>query len=539
MPATHTVSIKPDIPVYTVHRNGVEKSAHVLQRREGEFYVHYVNTDKRMDEWVPEESCRPDGDTAQLPQAEFSNRKRKRKRDVNYSLEPSVLNEFALRGVYGENKGSPMPTEIVMTEEDFDLQHHQQLRAQRNFDVVIFDVWKIKPWYYSPYPLIETEPDDPVASSSSQSYHRIPGVARATPRSHGRTSDLLAGGLGRHHSGEATLWVCHFCFKYMVDGIPWESHKKDCRVKSPPGPKVYQRGAHTIWEIDGAKEKLYCQNLSLFGKLFIDVKTLFYDCEHFLFYILTDAKSSEDHILGFFSKEKVSYDGYNLACIMTLPQYQRKGYGMLMIEFSYELSRRAGKVGTPERPLSDLGLRSYLAYWVSTLIRFFRRVLSVLSPEVLSIRNVASFPDVHNPESGEVEMVTQTRKKKRTKGFEGEVQSETSIEASMCMMPLKSIQDSIFTSERMFETTHREDGGADTHVRVDCTLADIARATNLRIEDAAFALNECGLLMRRKAGVSDDDVVVITRSLVEQVAKERNVKIMYMDLSCVRSPSVE
>ena len=38
----------------------------------------------------------------------------------------------------------------------------------------------------------------------------------------------------------------------------------------------------------------------------------------------------------------------------------------------YELSRRAGKVGTPERPLSDLGLRSYLAYWVSTLIRFFR-----------------------------------------------------------------------------------------------------------------------------------------------------------------------
>jgi len=212
---------------------------------------------------------------------------------------------------------------------------------------------------------------------------------------------------------------------------------------------------------------------------------------------------------------------------------------MVPFIIGYELSRRAGKVGTPERPLSDLGLRSYLAYWVSTLIRFFRRVLSVLSPEVLSIRNIASFPDVHNPESGDVEMVAQTRKKKRTKGFEGEVESETSIEASMCMMPLKSIQDSIFTTERVFETTHREDGGADTHVRVDCTLADIARATNLRIEDAAFALNECGLLMRRNSGISDSDVIVITRSLVEQVAKERKVKIMYMDLSCVRSPSVQ
>lgn len=65
---------------------------------------------------------------------------------------------------------------------------------------------------------------------------------------------------------------------------------------SPPGELVYERGAHKIWEVDGAKNKvrlslcyfkfkfdspqLYCQNLSLFGKLFIDVKTLFFDCDN-------------------------------------------------------------------------------------------------------------------------------------------------------------------------------------------------------------------------------------------------------------------
>ena len=72
--------------------------------------------------------------------------------------------------------------------------------------------------------------------------------------------------------------------------------------------------------------KLFCQNLSLFGKLFIDIKTLFFDCENcgcfsgfsfirsvrvvtpdvldriVLFYLLTDADSQRDHVLGFFSK---------------------------------------------------------------------------------------------------------------------------------------------------------------------------------------------------------------------------------------------
>ncbi|KAG6331645.1 hypothetical protein ID866_7446, partial [Astraeus odoratus] len=255
---------------------------------------------------------------------------------------------------------SPPP----MTEEELDIQHHKQITAQRNFDKVNFGRWQIKTWYFSPYPLTESEMEDPtytnacastsspaspggkppssapaVAHKPSKSGARppkIPGVQRTTLRSHGRTSDLLAGGLTRSHltGDKSVLWVCERCFKYMSEGSVWEMHAKKCDKRHPPGRKVYQRGAHTIWEVDGAAEKLYCQNLSLFGKFFIDVKTLFFDCDNFLFYILTDADSQRDHVLGFFSKEKYSYDDYNLACIVVLPPYQRKGYGMLMIEFS-------------------------------------------------------------------------------------------------------------------------------------------------------------------------------------------------------------
>ena len=75
------------------------------------------------------------------------------------------------------------------------------------------------------------------------------------------------------------------------------------------------------------------QSLSYLAKMFLDHKTLYYDVDVFFFYVMTKQDAHGYHIVGYFSKEKYSEVGYNLACILTLPCHQRAGYGRFLIQF--------------------------------------------------------------------------------------------------------------------------------------------------------------------------------------------------------------
>lgn len=152
----------------------------------------------------------------------------------------------------------------------------------------------------------------------------------------------------------------------------------------------------SVYKVLGSENKLYCQNLSLISKLFLDHKSIYFDVSPFVFYVLTenDDDTNRSNFVGYFSKELSPLSDFNLACIMVLPPYQKSGYGQFLIALSYHFSKIENKIGTPECPLSDLGRLSYKSYWTIVLLEVLVRTKCNVTLRELSENTHIKYEDV-------------------------------------------------------------------------------------------------------------------------------------------------
>jgi len=321
----------------------------IIERRPGttegtyDYYVHYTEFNRRLDEWVEEGRL----DFTKI-ETENGTNSRKREDSHHVSIEAPVKTRQQKRKFEEANHVVNGP------EEDSKLsaleREHEEITKVKNINAIEIGRYEIDTWYFSPYP---------------EEFAKCP-----------------------------ILYICEFCLKYMKKKKTLIRHKLKCDLRHPPGNEIYRSSSLSVFEVDGKKNKIYCQNLCLLAKLFLDHKTLYYDVEPFLFYIMTECDSRGCHMVGYFSKEKNSPDDYNLACILTLPPFQRKGYGKLLISFSYELSKKEAKVGTPEKPLSDLGLLSFRSYWTNVLLEILRKHRGNLSIKDISAMTAIKTEDI-------------------------------------------------------------------------------------------------------------------------------------------------
>ncbi|KAG6332230.1 hypothetical protein ID866_6857 [Astraeus odoratus] len=192
------------------------------------------------------------------------------------------------------------------------------------------------------------------------------------------------------------LYLCEFCLSYFPSSFMLARHRRRCTLFHPPGNEIYRHEDISVFELDGKRQLTWCRNLSLLSKCFLDHKTLYYDVTPFMYYVMTQRDSNGCHIIGYFSKEKESAENYNVACILTLPQYQRHGFGKLLIEFSYELSKKEGKLGSPEKPLSDLGLLGYRAYWAEVIVELLLNTTDDISIDDIAQKTSITHADIMN-----------------------------------------------------------------------------------------------------------------------------------------------
>jgi histone acetyltransferase MYST1 len=138
------------------------------------------------------------------------------------------------------------------------LKEHEEVTKVKNVATLELGEYQMDTWYFSPLP-----------------------------------KEFLPGGM------IDVLYVDEFSLNFFTRKIELQRyHERELPRgrRHPPGNEIYRCGNLSMFEVDGYEQRIYCQNLCYIAKLFLDHKTLYYDVDPFLFYVLCEVDERGEHI---------------------------------------------------------------------------------------------------------------------------------------------------------------------------------------------------------------------------------------------------
>jgi histone acetyltransferase MYST1 len=115
-----------------------------------------------------------------------------------------------------------------------DLKEHEELTKVKNVNKLQFGKYLLETWYFTPLPREIWKQGD----------------------------DIIE-----------VLYMCEFCLSFYKTKDELERHQKRDKVRHPPGDEIYRNGKVSVFEVDGEKSKIWCQNLCYVAKKFLDHKS--------------------------------------------------------------------------------------------------------------------------------------------------------------------------------------------------------------------------------------------------------------------------
>jgi len=115
-----------------------------------------------------------------------------------------------------------------------DLKEHEELTKVKNVNKLQFGKYLLETWYFTPLPREIWKQGD----------------------------DIIE-----------VLYMCEFCLSFYKTKDELERHQKRDKVRHPPGDEIYRNGKVSVFEVDGEKSKIWCQNLCYVAKMFLDHKS--------------------------------------------------------------------------------------------------------------------------------------------------------------------------------------------------------------------------------------------------------------------------